>query len=127
MNGVAPAGWLTVGVCRVDEDSLRHWTLHLPPGSTVSNALAGVLSEADCRSLQALDELSAADWAQAPVTVAIFGQRARTDDVLQDHDRIELLPGLQVDPKVARQRRAEHRRRQKGERRWTPHRQIESG
>jgi putative ubiquitin-RnfH superfamily antitoxin RatB of RatAB toxin-antitoxin module len=47
-------------------------------------------------------------------------------DLLHEHDRIELLPGLRVDPKIARQRRAEHRRREKGERRWAPDRRTES-
>jgi hypothetical protein len=45
------------------------------------------------------------------------------DTPLHDGDRIELLPPLTVDPKVARQRRAEHRRRERGERRWAPDRE----
>jgi putative ubiquitin-RnfH superfamily antitoxin RatB of RatAB toxin-antitoxin module len=55
--------------------------------------------------------------------IAVFGRLARPDDPVHDHDRIELLPPLTVDPKLARQRRAEHRRRENGERRWTPDRE----
>ncbi|MFN5510349.1 MAG: RnfH family protein [Burkholderiales bacterium] len=126
MNAGAPDGLVVIEVCRLEAGRLQHSTLHLPPGCTVSDVLSSVLTQADFMAVKALDTLSAAQWAQAPLTAAIFGQRARTGDRLQDHDRIELLPGLQVDPKVARQRRAEHRRRQKGERRWSPDRRIES-
>jgi putative ubiquitin-RnfH superfamily antitoxin RatB of RatAB toxin-antitoxin module len=55
--------------------------------------------------------------------VAVHGRLAAPGDGLHDHDRIELLPALTVDPKVARARRAEHRRRQTGERRWAPDRE----
>ncbi len=37
---------------------------------------------------------------------AIHGQRAALGDVLQQGDRVELLRGLQADPKDARRRRA---------------------
>lgn len=39
--------------------------------------------------------------------LAIFGRRVGVDEPLQPGDRIEVLPPLQVDPKLARQRRAE--------------------
>lgn len=126
MTAGASDDMLLIEVCQLQAGDLQRNTLHLPRGSTLGEALVKVLSGPDCMAIQALDKLSAAHWAQAPLTAAIFGQRARTTDRLQDRDRIELLPGLQVDPKVARQRRAEHRRRQKGERRWSPDRRIES-
>jgi putative ubiquitin-RnfH superfamily antitoxin RatB of RatAB toxin-antitoxin module len=55
--------------------------------------------------------------------VAVHGRAVGPQDRLHAHDRIELLPPLTVDPKVARQRRADHRRRLAGERRWTPDRE----
>ena len=39
--------------------------------------------------------------------LAIFGRRVGVDEPLQPGDRIEVLPALKVDPKLARQRRAE--------------------
>ncbi len=44
-------------------------------------------------------------------TVAIFGRPATLDTPLQDHDRIEILRPLRVDPKVARRRRQSHKQR----------------
>jgi len=126
MSSGASDDLLLIEVCRLEAGILQCESLRLQRDSTLGEAISKVLSEPDCMAIQALDDLSAAHWAQAPLTAAIFGQRARATDRLQDHDRIELLPGLQVDPKVARQRRAEHRRRQKGERRWSPDRRIES-
>ena len=117
---------IQVEVVCLRDGKLEHVALRLAPGSRVADALVGLLSPAELNRLQAIDELAAADWAQAELTAAIFGQRARTGDLLRAHDRIELLPGLQVDPKLARQRRAEHRRREKGERRWAPDRRPQS-
>jgi putative ubiquitin-RnfH superfamily antitoxin RatB of RatAB toxin-antitoxin module len=54
--------------------------------------------------------------------LAIFGQRRRDDEPVFDHDRLEFLPPLRVDPKVARQRRADHRRRTQAHDRWAPDR-----
>jgi putative ubiquitin-RnfH superfamily antitoxin RatB of RatAB toxin-antitoxin module len=53
------------------------------------------------------DALEASGFDQAGVDgYAVFGERARIDDVLRDGDRVELLRPLQVDPKEARRRRA---------------------
>lgn len=69
----------------------RHWrtTLQLADGDTVATALAA-LGPRD------------PDIAGC----AIFGVRATPTTMLRDGDRLELLRGLQADPKEARRRRA---------------------
>jgi len=42
-------------------------------------------------------------------TVAIYGRAVTFDTLLHDHDRIEILRPLRVDPKDARRRRQSHR------------------
>jgi len=42
--------------------------------------------------------------------IAVFGQRITLHHALADGDRVELLRGLQVDPKAARRARAEAQR-----------------
>jgi putative ubiquitin-RnfH superfamily antitoxin RatB of RatAB toxin-antitoxin module len=43
--------------------------------------------------------------------VAIFGRAVTLQTLLRDRDRVEILRPLIVDPKEARRRRAQHRRR----------------
>ena len=59
------------------------------------------------------DALRATGWRCEPpfVGLAIFGQLADASTRLQDGDRVELLRPLQLDPKEARRRRAEARKR----------------
>lgn len=59
------------------------------------------------------DALSASDWGNDPeaVAYAVFGVRVERKTLLHEGDRIELLRPLQVDPKDARRRRADHRRK----------------
>jgi putative ubiquitin-RnfH superfamily antitoxin RatB of RatAB toxin-antitoxin module len=103
-------GALAIEVCWIGVDPPLRVALTLPTGSTVAQALQAIRL-AD-RIGEPLDTLA----------VAVFGQAAAPGDPLYDGDRVELLPPLTVDPKIARQRRAEHRRRLSGERRWTPDR-----
>lgn len=60
------------------------------------------------------EALAAAGWRCEPpfVGVAIFGQLADARSQLHEGDRIELLRPLEIDPKVARRRRAQARRQQ---------------
>jgi putative ubiquitin-RnfH superfamily antitoxin RatB of RatAB toxin-antitoxin module len=53
--------------------------------------------------------------------VGVFGKIRPLDEVLADHDRVEIYRPLKVDPKVARQRRVEKTRRGGSieGRRWT--------
>ena len=55
------------------------------------------------------DALEASGWRLDAefVGLAVFGQAATAATPLQDGDRIELLRGLQLDPKQARRLRAE--------------------
>lgn len=61
------------------------------------------------------DAVAAAGWSEdAEVTgYAVFGAKSSPDAALADGDRVELLRGLAVDPKLARRKRAEARPLQK--------------
>ena len=74
--------------------------LALPAGATLGDALAAI-------DLPALREGLTA----GRLVAAVFGELEPPTAPLFPGDRIELLEGLQVDPKVARRRRAEVRRR----------------
>lgn len=67
--------------------------LELGEGATLAQALAAAGFDGDA----------------GIVGYAVFGVRADADTVLRDGDRVELLRGLQIDPKEARRRRAEER------------------
>ena len=67
-------------------------SLSLPEGASVDDALvASGWNDADCAG------------------VAVFGLRAAPGQLLADGDRVEVLRGLQADPKDARRRRAANR------------------
>ena len=67
-------------------------SLLLPDGATVGDALvASGWNDADCAG------------------VAVFGMRATPTQRLLDGDRVEVLRGLQADPKEARRKRAASR------------------
>ena len=72
--------------------------LELPAGSCVADALlaAGVADDPET------------------VATAVYGLRVQPQTVLHDGDRLELLRPLQVDPKDARRRRAQARRKAPG-------------
>src|SRR5262245_57322236 len=73
---------------------VRQVSLHLPPGSTLADALraSGLL---DGLSTEQADALQAGIW----------GRAAALDATLRDGDRIELTRALRVDPKEARRQR----------------------
>lgn len=64
--------------------------VELPPGATVSTAVAASGFDLD-----------------GIVAYAVFGERAAADSMLHDGDRVELLRPLQADPKEARRQRAQ--------------------
>jgi hypothetical protein len=78
----------------------RTWSLRLPVGATVAEALhaARLL---DARSGDPLPDVH---WERAPV--GVFGIACARSTVLTDGDRVEIYRPLQVDPKEARRRRA---------------------
>lgn len=84
---------VTVTVCIAPRD-VREWTLSLPPGSTVGDALRESGAEAACRQ-SGLD----------PCCVGIWGRATTAKSPLKHLDRVEVYRGLKVDPKVARRER----------------------
>lgn len=58
--------------------------------------------------LSCFPEVSLAD-----IVMGIYGKRVFGSHILTDHDRLELYAPLQVDPKIARRRRAAHREKTK--------------
>lgn len=73
---------------------LREWSLQMPAGATVSQALA------QCPIFKEFEYLK-----QAPLLIGIWGKRASLQQSLHDNDRIEIYRKLRVDPKVARRER----------------------
>lgn len=76
-------------------------SLELPEAATLGEALAAIDKSALRHALSA-----------GRLSAAVFGQVRSPGDRLFDGDRIELLEGLRVDPKLARQRRVAVRRAQ---------------
>lgn len=79
--------------------SVQRVALSLPPGATVREALqaSGLLGV-----VPGLDEeaLAAGRW-----SVGVWGRKERPGHVLRDRDRVEVVRGLNVDPKEARRTR----------------------
>jgi len=79
--------------------SVQRVALSLPPGATVREALqaSGLLG-----AVPGLDEeaLAAGRW-----SVGVWGRKERPGHVLRDRDRVEVVRGLNVDPKEARRTR----------------------
>jgi putative ubiquitin-RnfH superfamily antitoxin RatB of RatAB toxin-antitoxin module len=73
---------------------LREWTLELPDGASVRDALQASAIAAEFPLL---------DLAAAPL--GVWGQKAGPEQLLRDGDRLEIYRPLQVDPKVARRER----------------------
>ncbi|MDP2033482.1 MAG: RnfH family protein [Polaromonas sp.] len=72
----------------------REWTLELPLGSTVAQAIesSGIL-------------LAFPELAASRPLVGIWGRKTSLKQLLQDQDRVEIYRPLRVDPKVARRER----------------------
>lgn len=71
------------------------WTIELPPGATVAQAL------------QVVDVSSKVPGAEIHADLlAIFGHKVAMTDRLRDGDRVEVLRPLQADPKQSRRVRA---------------------
>jgi putative ubiquitin-RnfH superfamily antitoxin RatB of RatAB toxin-antitoxin module len=110
-----PEPALTVELARVAEGEVRLERLEVPAGTTLEGAL-GIAVE---RGLLASAELGAR-------AVGVFGLRKPPDYRLHPGDRIELTAALQVDPKVARQRRVAKRRAALPRDKWSPDRRSEA-
>jgi len=84
---------ITVHAVRAWPGRHQTWTLVLPADARVADALSRLRDRAPA----ALDGVAGQ---------AIYGVRVERDAVLRQGDRLELLAGLQADPKEARRRRA---------------------
>lgn len=75
---------------------VHEWSLELPAGSTVWQALqaSGLAQHLPLASL-------------ASMAVGIWGRKAPPGQLLRDNDRVEVYRMLQVDPKLARRERFE--------------------
>ena len=95
MNADTAAGPITVEIAwSLAARQTDQVTVQLPAGSTALAALrAGAV--ADRLGAAVLDGL----------VLALWGRVVQPDVVLRDGDRLELLRGLQVDPKEARRQR----------------------
>ncbi len=87
------------------DGSVASVTVALPAGARVRDALVALRADP-------LGEAPADAVARGELTTAIYGERCDAVAALHPGDRIELLAALQVDPKLARRRRAEARRAQ---------------
>lgn len=74
-------------VFSAQEGQAQEWTLRLPPGACLLDALRAA-------------GLEASTW-----PAGIWGRRAERGQLLRDGDRVELYRPLLVDPKVARRER----------------------
>lgn len=75
-------------------DEMREWTVLLPAGATVAEALVA--------------SAEAGAWPQRQLSGAVcgvWGRVVKSDQVLRQGDRLELYRPLTVDPKVARRER----------------------
>jgi putative ubiquitin-RnfH superfamily antitoxin RatB of RatAB toxin-antitoxin module len=68
------------------------WTLEVPEGTTVRDAVLASGWRETCPGLE-------------PADVGIWGRRCPPQQAVREGDRVEIYRGLQVDPKVARRER----------------------
>jgi uncharacterized protein len=111
------AATLTIELCIVDGDGARLQRLLVPAGATVADALMACGMQ-EATGAGAGTGAGAVAGTVSGLAVALHGRRVPPDRVLRAGDRIELLAPLVVDPKLARQRRADKRRRESGDERW---------
>ncbi|MBC7446158.1 MAG: RnfH family protein [Polaromonas sp.] len=93
----APVGGAVLAITLVFSPAPRQlwqWTLALPAGSSVAQALQASPLFLECPELLA-----------SRLRVGIWGCKAGLDRLLADNDRIEIYRPLRVDPKTARRER----------------------
>ncbi len=96
MPGAAPACiHVEVAVGSAPRE-VRLVRLSLPSGSTVRDALRASGLMAEVAGLTE-DALAAGEW-----SVGVWGRKERPGHMLRERDRVEVVRGLNVDPKEAR-------------------------
>lgn len=90
---------VTVVVCVAPRET-REWTLDLPQGALVADALRAC----GAMPLPAPAQAGAAAETGLPL-VGVWGRAVALDAALQRGDRVEVYRPLKVDPKVARRER----------------------
>jgi uncharacterized protein len=100
--GAPPAKRCTVAYATRARQYL--WSVELPLGATIAEALAAARARAAGES--GADSIP---WESAPV--GIFGELRRRSDACADGDRIELYRSLQKDPRARRRERVQRERR----------------
>jgi len=90
---------VTVVVCVAPRET-REWTLDLPQGALVADALRA----SGAMPLPTPAQADAAAEAGPPL-VGVWGRAVALDAALQHGDRVEVYRPLKVDPKVARRER----------------------
>lgn len=94
-GGASPAAAIRVTVMYSPQPRTVHeWAVLLPAGASVLQALrasglGAAFPDVDLRS----------------AAVGVWGRKARLEQVLRDHDRVEIYRPLKVDPKIARRER----------------------
>lgn len=73
---------------------MREWTLELPEGSKLQQALES------CSVFAEFPELKT-----VPLTLGVWSKPATANQLLFENDRIEIYRQLRVDPKIARRER----------------------
>ena len=91
---------VTVVVCVAPRET-REWTLDLPQGALVADALRA------CGAVVPLPTPAQGEAAAdaGPPLVGVWGRAVALDAPLQHGDRVEIYRPLKVDPKVARRER----------------------
>ena len=84
------------------------WSVELPPGATVADALAAARRAAERDAVHLGHEL----WDAGPV--GVFGEPRARSARCEDGDRIELYRPLRADPRARRRERVRRERRTPG-------------
>lgn len=104
VGAAAAAADIEIELVWVEADqTIGRRVLGLSKGSRVADALAAL--RADETAAGVVERL-----ARGELQPAIYGERCDAGALLHAGDRVELLAGLVVDPKVARRRRVDKRR-----------------
>jgi putative ubiquitin-RnfH superfamily antitoxin RatB of RatAB toxin-antitoxin module len=113
------SGTCCVEVCRVGPGEPTLVAVRLPAGATVADAIAASGLVPGSGGGGVGGDGGESGGRLAAYGIAVLGRRVLETRRVADGERVDLLAPLMADPKVARQRRADKRRREAGDERWT--------